>query len=156
MQRRGERVLQQARDRHRPDAPRHRRDDAGNGRAFRKRHVADEAALTGGSAGSGVSGAAAFAIAVVLAVAAWSPVLRRIPEVQLSPIVVSEPEEEPPLLVHLATEPLFSSSPVTATALPTVPANLWDNAHSHSLLYEYSPLAQGYSGGARLVRARFH
>jgi len=54
-------------------------------------HVADEEVLNRPSVASGVRGVVALAVAVLFAVAAWSPALRDPePEVSLPPIVVSE------------------------------------------------------------------
>src|SRR5688572_22761241 len=56
-------------------------------------HLEDGPALARGeTAGSATTTTTAMAIAVLIAVAAWSPVLVKAPEVALDPIVVSQPE----------------------------------------------------------------
>ena len=68
------------------------------GESFRPRlehrlfHIADEEALDRGGSASGTTVATAVGMAMLLAAVAWAPSLRTsVPEVQLPPIVVSEP-----------------------------------------------------------------
>ena len=56
-------------------------------------HLEDGPALSGrGTVGSATTVTTALAIAMLIALAAWSPVLVRAPEVDLAPIVVDRPE----------------------------------------------------------------
>jgi len=62
-------------------------------------HVADEGALSSSRISSGVNAVVVLALALLLGFAAWTPLLRdRVPEVTLSPIVVSEAPQRRPAL----------------------------------------------------------
>lgn len=111
-------------------------------------HLEDGPALSQADmAGSGTTVATTVAIAVLIALAAWSPALVRPPQVALAPIVVSQPGPRvvgvrPPLLwtgSAQATQSNFTSA---------VDWGLWDDPQ---LFVRYSPLAatsvrQGPSG----------
>jgi len=97
-------------------------------------------------AGSATTTTTAFAIAALIAVAAWSPVLTLAPEVVLDPIVVTRPEPRVigirpasprALLVQLAREEAM------------VHRGLWDDP---LLLTRYSPLTAGRTRSASAMR----
>ena len=104
-------------------------------------HLEDEEALARG-AGSATSAAAILGIAIILAVAAWSPLIRpEEPLVELSPIVVSQPGARVfglrPAPVSLATLVGLRLSTGERASL-----DLWEG--SHRLLYEHSALSARY------------
>lgn len=102
----------------------------------RLHHLHDREALARDSHGSGATTAIVFAMAVLLAAAAWSPtVWRSEVVVELPPIVVSEAPRRP-IGPVLNVRPLLAPEPVTSRF-----GNEWLWSHTHSLLYEYSPLS---------------
>jgi hypothetical protein len=105
-------------------------------------HVRDEEALARAREGSGSAATAATALgmAVLLVLAAWSPVvLDRAREVELSPIVVSLPESRAPGLQPPPADLLPVGSPVSVpTGAEPGADNLW--SESSELLFRHSPL----------------
>lgn len=112
-------------------------------------HVMDEAPLEYGSRASGASTAAAVAIAVLMAVAAWSPLARREPpQVELPPIVVDEPPRH-----RFGYSFPWSFTPDLLTPLAaTGSSGIWNRPNM--LLYLYSPLG-AQERQARSVRTTF-
>jgi hypothetical protein len=102
----------------------------------------DEDALARGASGSAASAAAILGIAILLAVAAWSPLNRADePLVELSPIVVSQPGAR---TLGLRTAPI-SMATLTGFRAPLGGAtslDIWEG--SHRLLYEHSALSARY------------
>lgn len=98
-------------------------------------HVDDEQAFLKGqsSAGSGTTAATALAMAVLLVVVAWSPaILSGDPDIHLPAIVINDPPPRP-----------APATTVNALLLPNSRLQdrpLWN--HTHSLLYEYSLIAE--------------
>jgi len=106
-------------------------------------HVEDEAALsTAGS--SGTTGATALAMAILLTLAAWTPSIRdSAPEVALPPLLVGAPGPSAPSFASPGTLFLRPTS-ILERSMPrsSPPQGLW--MHSHSMLYQYSPLSEKY------------
>lgn len=99
-------------------------------------HLKDGEALKRGMLGSasGTTAATALGMAVLLVFAAWSPVLlSAVPEVELSPIVVSQPRARP---AGLRTPP-FSLLPMSGVRTLDRPDS-WGRAQT--LLFRLSPL----------------
>ncbi len=97
------------------------------------------------TADSGAPAMTVAAIAVLLAVVAWSPVLfNGAPVVQLEPIVV---DRAPP---RNAVRPVSVTPPGTFSTANQdgLPEGLWAN----TLLYDYTPLSQRYEQRARVRR----
>ncbi|MDX1492967.1 MAG: zf-HC2 domain-containing protein [Longimicrobiales bacterium] len=97
------------------------------------------------TADSGAPAMAVAAIAVLLAVIAWSPVLfTGSPVVQLEPIVVDRAP------TRSAVRPVSVTPPGTfsTTSQQSLPQGLWAN----TLLYDYTPLSQRYEQRARVRR----
>lgn len=97
-------------------------------------HIDEEQAIArGGSSASGTTTVTALAMAVLIVLVAWSPsMLAGDPEFQLPAIVINEPAPR--------TAPRLMPAPV----LQPRNSGLQDRAlwnHSHSLLFEYSPLS---------------
>ncbi|HZD06090.1 MAG TPA: zf-HC2 domain-containing protein [Longimicrobiales bacterium] len=108
-------------------------------------HLKDGEALRRGMAGSasGATAATALGMAVLLVFAAWSPVLvSAVPEVELSPIVVSRPETRP---AGLRTPPV-SLLPLGGSIRLDRP-DPW--GQPNALLFRHSPL---YSRTHSLLR----
>lgn len=105
-------------------------------------HIEDEQSLVrGGTSASGTTTVTAVAMALLLVIAAWSPTLLvGDPEIQLPAIVISEPSPRP-VPAPPSTLLLRQNSSLEERAL-------WN--HTHSLLYEYSPLSDRSRGS--LVR----
>ena len=103
-------------------------------------HVEDEEALARGS-GSASTAATVLAMALLLTLAAWSPLMRQDPEVELSPIVVSRPAARP---IGLRLPGVSVASPARVWAFDGEGGfwDLWEG--SHRLLYEHSPLSERY------------
>lgn len=105
-------------------------------------HIEDGASLSGGPSGSATTAATVLGMAVLLVLAAWSPVLlTRDMIVDVSPIVVTQPEQR---FVGLRTLP--GGGLLDETAGFSGRADLTEGANA--LLFQYSPLA------ARLNRPR--
>jgi len=108
-------------------------------------HVLDDDSRHGSS--SALPMATVVGMAVLLTVVAWSPALRNAtPEVELDPIVVSNPPEDarrysgrPPFLLGGEATPL------------AVGQDLFDDPTS--LFFQYSPLGAKYRNGRYLRRA---
>lgn len=100
-------------------------------------HVADEE-LWDLQAASATPALTVLAMAVILTVVAWSPVLGRAPVVELEPIVVSRPPS------HRALRPVnaMPGFQPTARSWADLSKGLWDDPRA--LLYEYSELSQRY------------
>jgi anti-sigma factor RsiW len=105
-------------------------------------HIEDAGALVGRE-GSAATAAITVGMALLLVLAAWAPVLVRSPDVELSPIVVTQPESRG-LGLQIAPADELLGSP---EALSDVD-DLWRGA----LLFRYSPLAER-AGRARVRRA---
>ncbi len=106
-------------------------------------HVDDANALARGSVGSATSAATILGMAVLLTLAAWSPMMRQKPEVELAPIVVSRPSSQRPM--GLRPPPIDFDAPVYS--LPYAQAFdggylLWEQ--TNPLLLRRTPLFQRY------------
>ena len=110
-------------------------------------HVADEKGDVL-HAGSATPPLTVVAMAVLLTVVAWSPLVRRAPVVELEPIVVSRPPSAR-LFRPVNALPGFQQQPRTWSALST---GLWDGPRA--LLYEYTELSQRYRRASSVTRAR--
>lgn len=107
---------------------------------------ADSERVMRATADSGASALAVAAIAVLLAVLAWSPVLfSGSPVVQLEPIVVDRAPARDAVRPASATPPGTFST----TSRSGLPEGLWAN----TLLYDYTPLSQRYEQRARVRRS---
>ncbi len=111
-------------------------------------HLEDENALTRAGGASAVPVLTAVGMTIVLAIVAWSPTLgRSTAEVDLAPIVVSDPPSpEPASLVG------------TRRFTPREPAlvlkeGLWSDPNA--LLYQYSPMRERYQTEDFLRRTGF-
>lgn len=117
-------------------------------------HVDDGDVLSNdGPGGSGVSGATAIGMALLLSMVAWSPTLRAPePEFQLSPLVAERPVERSAVALiptgrFLPTLPLYESP----TPFPTKrPRGDVLGRPPHTFLFEYSRLNAGSRGGSAL------
>jgi hypothetical protein len=101
-------------------------------------HLEDGPALSQADmAGSGATVATTVAIAVLIALAAWSPALVRPPQVALAPIVVSQPG---PRVVGVRPALLWTGSAqaTQSSFASAVDWGLWDDPQ---LFVRYSPLA---------------
>lgn len=99
-------------------------------------HLIDGPQLDYGSRTSGTSTTAAVAIALLMAIAAWSPLIRaETPQIELPAIVVDEPRAAS--LGHAF--PLFSTTDYALLA-PTGSRSELPWSYSNMLLYRYSPL----------------
>jgi hypothetical protein len=125
-------------------------------------HVADEAALAR-TVSSGTTGATAFAMAVLLTAVAWSPTMKEAgPPTELAPVDVQSTDPFGPSAAggggatltpdFNAPRSLFGPlSVLTGVQQPVESSQrLW--VHTHSLLYEYSPLSEKYRQDTRLRR----
>lgn len=105
-------------------------------------HVDDARSLFGGPSGSATTAVTVLGMAVLLVLAAWSPVLvTRDMIVEMSPIVVTEPEPRP-----MGLRSVRSGGLLDETVRFSGRADLSQGANA--LLFQYSPLA------ARLNRPR--
>jgi hypothetical protein len=115
-------------------------------------HVDDANALAKSSAGSATNAATILGMAVLLTLAAWSPMMRQKPEVELAPIVVSRPSSQRPVGLR---PPPINFAPTVYSSLPYADpfdgSYLWE--HPHALLLRHSPLFERYgpSGAFRLT-----
>jgi len=110
-------------------------------------HIEDGSALTRReTAGSATTTTTALAIAMLIAVAAWSPALVREPEVAIAPIVVTHPE---PRVVGIRTPDYRERLALQPEAVPVLDEKLWDDP---MLLTRYSPLANGRSRNRSALR----
>jgi len=106
-------------------------------------HIDDGRALSRAS-GSRTTAATIVGIAVVFAVAAWSPLLKAgQPEVELTPIVVSHPTVATARAGLPPSVYFFSGGAETRASLES----LWER--SHLLFYEHSPLSERYRRSLR-------
>jgi hypothetical protein len=108
-------------------------------------HLEDGPRLTRGeTAGSATTTTTALAIAMLIAVAAWSPALVRAPEVAIEPIVVTQPE---PRVVGIRTPDYRDQLALASAEASRIHQGLWDDP---MLLTRYSPLtsARGRAGSA--------
>ena len=109
-------------------------------------HLEDGPALSGrGTVGSATTVTTALAIAMLIALAAWSPVLVRAPEVELATIVVDRPEPRalgvrPALRWELRQQP---------EPMPVMRRGLWDDP---LLFTRYSPLTAARFRETAVVR----
>ncbi|GMR14000.1 MAG: hypothetical protein BMS9Abin29_2228 [Gemmatimonadota bacterium] len=125
------------------------------GESFRPRlehrlfHLADEAALGRGGSASGTTVATAVWMAMLLAAVAWAPSLKKpVPEVELQPIVVSEPPARAGTSSVSATM-FFQTNPF-APRRDMSSEEMWSS--SLTLLWEYSPLKRKYQDSGLLRR----
>lgn len=103
-------------------------------------HVDEEAALHRHTS-SGTTALAVFGVALLLTAVAWSPTFRQgAPVVELAPIVVSRPPAS--RMRPVVFSALSTRRPITRARN----AALFDDAHT--LLFEYSRLAQRYGHGS--------
>lgn len=104
-------------------------------------HLADGHALDAGASGSATTAVTALAMAVLLAVAAWSPALLepQPPEVELPPIVVSQPEARATFFPKSSAEALFSQRSPRLRGEASY-GSLW--SRPNSTLFQYSPLSE--------------
>lgn len=106
-------------------------------------HVADEVALGSSRVSSGVNAVVVLALALLLGFAAWTPLLRdRVPEVTLSPIVVSDAPQRRPALRLSPASFLGGSSGRAAPASFRLQG--WEG--SRSLLFPDSPRVPARDG----------
>ena len=100
-------------------------------------HLEDENALARAGGASAVPVLTAVGLAIVLAIVAWSPTLgRSTAEVDLAPIVVSDPPSR---------EPAFAAGTGNFTPRELtlgLKKELWSDPNA--LLYEYSPMRKRY------------
>jgi hypothetical protein len=132
-------------------------------------HVADEAALAR-TVSSGTTGATAFAMALLLTAVAWSPSMKDTgPAADLTPILtpIEVPSVDPfgpsaaggggaTLTPEFNAPRSLFGPPNRLTGDQQQPESgqrLW--VHTHSLLYEYSPLSEKYRQDTRLRRTDF-
>lgn len=109
-------------------------------------HVADQEALLRGASASGVTAATAAALAVLLVLAAWSPVLQGgEPEVDL-PTIVVETRGAPPMGTQAYS---YSRNPLMDLPPSLRNPSLW--REERPPLYQFSPLADPY-GGPGVIR----
>ncbi len=103
-------------------------------------HVDEEDTLLS-HAHSGATALAVLSIALVLTAVAWSPMLRpAVPQVEVSPLVVSAPPVRQQLRAMTAYPFADGGQAVVQTAGPN---DLFGDAHR--LLFQYSQLSQRYS-----------
>ena len=88
-----------------------------------------------------------LAMAIILTIVAWSPILGRAPVVELEPIVVSRPPS-PRALRPMNAFPGFQQPNRSRSDLSR---GLWDD--NRTLLYEYSELSQRYRRASADARA---
>ncbi len=111
-------------------------------------HLEDENALARAAAASAVPVLTAVGLAVVIAIVAWSPTLRRsTARVDLAPIAVSSPPSSEPAFPALkwrfpTREPVLS-----------LEKGLWSDPNA--LLYEYSSMRKRYRGEDALRQTDF-
>ena len=111
-------------------------------------HLEDGGSVARTDEGSATPAVTVVGMAILLAAAAWSPMIGSgLPEVDLPAIVVSGPPMFDPLL-----EPnTFGRTPVSSGLFS---GGLWSDAEN--LLYEYSPMSERYrgrqDGGERVLR----
>lgn len=126
-------------------------------------HVADEAALAR-TVSSGTTGATAFAMAMLLTAVAWSPTMKDAgPTLELTPVEtqLADPFEPSAGGGGATLAPEFNAPPslfrppnqLTGGQQQEAGQRLW--VHTHSLLYEYSPLSDKYRQDTRLRRTDF-
>ncbi|MEX2528405.1 MAG: zf-HC2 domain-containing protein [Gemmatimonadota bacterium] len=109
-------------------------------------HVADQEALLHGASASGVTAATAAALAVLLVLAAWSPLLQgREPEVDL-PTIVVEARGAPPVAAQASA---YSRSQWMDLPPSLRNPSLW--RETRPSLYHFSPLSNPY-GGSGVIR----
>ncbi len=100
-------------------------------------HLEDENTLVRTVGASAVPALTVVGMAIVVAVVAWSPAFERSTvEVELAPIVVSEPLSPGPALLA------GSRRVVSQEATPVLEKELW--ADPNALLYEFSPMRERY------------
>ena len=111
-------------------------------------HLEEENALVRTAAASVVPALTAVGMAVVLAVVAWSPTFGdSTVEVDLAPIIVSDPPSREP--VFLAGQRRFARQDPALI----LEKGLWSD--TNALLYEYSPMRQRYQSEDFLRRTGF-
>jgi len=104
-------------------------------------HVGDGGSLVRDrEAGSGTTAVTLMAMTVLLALAAWSPTVRRPMVVELPAIVVNEP---PPRPVRL----IYHSLPVLQSSTDPHLRNVW--AGARDVLYQTSHISQRYQSVSR-------
>lgn len=111
-------------------------------------HIRDERTLPRRASVVGPAGVTAFGVAIILAAAAWVPLLTNsLPEVTIEPIIVSGPP-------NVAASP-DRFDPFQPLSNPTfqVSQELWDNPNA--LLYRFSPISTKYERSGRLLQTGF-
>ncbi|MEE8148659.1 MAG: hypothetical protein V3T24_13705 [Longimicrobiales bacterium] len=123
------------------------------GESFRPRlehrlfHLVDDGAIGRSDSGSATTFATAVGMAMLLAAVAWAPSLKKsVPEVELAPIIVSEPPTRA-VPTMISTPPFFEANPFAPRDMGD---RMWQS--SHTLLYEYSPLTEKYRANGLLRR----
>lgn len=107
-------------------------------------HVDEERAFT--PRGSASTATTALGMALILTIAAWAPTLRSAPEVELSPIVVSEPSAD-----RAAAPAGTGFRPLRGGfGLGHGSSDLWQEPNA--LLFEFSPLSEGVRRSSTLRR----
>jgi hypothetical protein len=102
-------------------------------------HVLDEVSNRRDGNGSAIPVVALVGMAVLLTVVAWVPKLRDgIPEVEIAPIVISDPPSDA-MPLRVGPSPFLTGRP---GSLLRVDDGLWSDPNS--LLYRYSPLSEKY------------
>ena len=100
-------------------------------------HLEDGASIARESLGTGATSVSVLAIAILVALSAWSPVMSvTAPAPELPPVVVVDPP--PPTFTPGPTSPTFSRN------LSLFSGTEYQNAvwgSSHEVLFEYSPIA---------------
>lgn len=113
-------------------------------------HVEDGDVLPDRTGSSGVTGATALGMAVLLSLAAWSPTLRPPEaEVELAPITATRPVTRGLPPASALTRPLVLE-PASPVGLIQDDREFW--ARSHELLFQFSSLSRGQRPGSALRR----
>ncbi len=111
-------------------------------------HLEDENALARAGGASGVPALTTVGMAIVLAIVAWSPTFgRSTVEVELAPIVVSDPPARPPAF-DAGTRSFTVRKPTLGFT-----KGLWSDPNA--LLYEYSPMLERYRAESLLRQTGF-
>lgn len=117
-------------------------------------HLDDDDSVARAGRGSATPAVTVLGMAILLTAVAWSPMIGDgIPEVDLPPIVVSDPPMRNPIrdLDAGALIPVSSGSPSSSGLFP---GGLWSDAKN--LFYEYSPMSERNrsqrDGGERVLR----
>jgi len=100
-------------------------------------HLEDGASIARESLGTGATSVSVLAIAILVALSAWSPVMRvSAPAPELPPVVVVDPP--PPTFTPGLTSPTFSRN-LSLFSDTEFQDAVWGS--SHEVLFEYSPIS---------------